>query len=261
MDAIVTAGGRIGGDFAQREGVTIKALLALNGTTLLERALRAIRESRHIERVCVVGPWEVEGLARQAGADLFVEEQGSGIDNLLRGLDALAPQDRILCSASDLPFVRGEDVDRIAELSLPEAMVNYAIISRPEWETMFPGARAMFVPLSDGVFTGGCMHVLDVALVRRIEPMLQRTFQARKSQTGMARLLGPGLVLRLLAGRYLHPRLGPSTEQARRRAESLLGCRCAILRGCSPRIAADVDDWEDWQYVRENARRLSEMEP
>lgn len=257
MDAIVMAGGRIQGDFAEREGVTIKALLALDGTTLLERTLQAIRGSRHVQRVCVVGPWEVEGLAGRAGADLFVEEQGSGIDNLLRGVKVLDPRDRVLCSASDLPFLRPQDVDTVIESSPGEAMVNYAIISRAEWEKVFPGARAMFVPLADGVFTGGCIHVVNAAVLQRVEPLLQRTFKARKSQTGMARLLGPALTLRLLSGRCLHPRLGPSTEEARRRAESLVGCRCAIIRGCSPRIAADVDDWEDWQYMCDNADRLA----
>jgi CTP:molybdopterin cytidylyltransferase MocA len=258
MDAIVTAGGRIHGEFAEQEGLTIKALLALNGTTLLERTLRAVRRSRHVERICVVGPWEVEGCARGAGADLFVEEQGTGIDNLLRGIDALAAGGRVLCSASDLPFVRPEDVDAVIELSSPDAAVSYAIVSRAEWETMMPGARGMFIAFSDGVFTGGCIHVVDAGVLLRIEPLLQRTFKARKSQTGMARLLGAGLTLRLLAGRYLHPSLGPSTEHARGRAESLVGCRCAIVRGCSPRIAADVDDLEDWLYARDNADRLAE---
>jgi GTP:adenosylcobinamide-phosphate guanylyltransferase len=257
MDAIVTAGGRIAGSFAAQEGVTIKALLRLNGQTLLERTLAAVRRSRHVDRLCVVGPWELEALAKNAGADLFVDEGITGIDNLIAAARALHARGPVLCSASDLPFIRPEDVDTVIELSPSEAAVSYSIIRREEWEAMFPGAHAMFVPLSDGVFTGGCIHIIDADALQRMEALLQRAFSARKSQTGMARLLGVGLTMRLLAGRHLHPRLAPSTEAARRRAETLVGCRCAIVHGCSPRIAADVDDLEDWLYVRGNADRLA----
>ena len=256
MDAIVLAGGRIGGDFGQREGVTIKALLAIDGITLLERAVRAIRHSRHVERICVVGPWEVEGLARCVGADVYVEAQGAGIDNLLRGFDALDPSARILCSACDLPFLRPSDIDSVIELSPPDAQVTYTIISRAEWQATFPDAQALFVPLSDGFYTGGCVHVIDMRAIRQVLPLVQKLFAARKSQTAMARLLGLGLTMRLLAARHVNRSLGPSTEQARRRAESLIGCRCAIVRGCSPRIAADVDDETDWRYVLDHQNRL-----
>jgi len=249
MDAIVTAGGRIAGEFAAREGLTIKALLRLNGKTLLERTLCAIRGSHHVDRICVVGPWELEVLARKAGADLFVDEGITGMDNLISGIKALEAQGPVLCAASDLPFLRPEDVDDVVDRTPRDAQLGYVVLTRQQWDAVFPGAYAMFVPFSDGQFTGGCVHVLDAGVLRRIEPMAQRAFAARRSAVGMAGLLGVGLTLRLLCGLCLGHRLGPSTEDARRRAESVLGCRCAIVRGCSPHVAADVDSWEDWQYA------------
>lgn len=249
MDAVILAGGRIGGAFARRTGVTIKALLELEGRPLLERTVTAVRGSRYLERICVIGPNQVEPLARQAGADLFVREQGTGIDNLIGGVAALEASGRILVSASDLPFLRSEDVDQLITCTPPLASLSYAIFTRGEWEAAFPGAPATFFALRDGDFTGGCLFVLDAPAVLGVEPQLQHAFRARKSPISMARILGARMTTQLILGR-LHRRLAPSTEDARRRVQRLTGVPCAVARGCSPRIKADVDNWHDWRYAR-----------
>ncbi len=254
MDAIITAGGRIGGEFARQEGVTIKALLSLGSTTLLERTVGALRGSRHVERLCVVGPPEVEGPARAAGADAFALERTTGIDNLMAGLDALQARGRVLCAASDLPLVSASDVDDVVERTPAGAGLTYPVFTRDEWESAFPGSPATFITFADGEFTGSCVHVHDAAALRAIEPVLQRMFAARKSQVAMARILGAGLVVRMLAAHVLRLCARPSTEDARRRAEHLTGVPCALVRGCSPRIAADVDHASDWEYVKRRAR-------
>ena len=257
MDAIVLAGGRIKGALAEQEGVTAKALLRLDGRTLLERTLAALRGSRRVERVCVVGPDEARDVASRSGADLFVPEGKTGIDNLMRGLDELGAQGRILCCASDLPLITADDIDDLIARTPLEAQLAYVAFSRPEWQAAFPGGHSSFIPFSDGDFAGSGAFVLDAGLVRRIEPIVQKAFEMRKSAAGMAGLFGLGLALRFLLGHKVHRSLGPSTDSVRRRAEALLGCRCAIVRGCSPSLAADVDDLDDWRYVREEALKCA----
>jgi hypothetical protein len=123
------------------------------------------------------------------------------------------------------------------------------VVTRREWEAEFPGARATFYRLADGEFGGGGVFVLDSGALRRIEPMLQRAFAGRKSLLGMAAVLGSPLTVRCVLGHVIHSRFGPSTDQIRGRVEMLSGCRCAVVRGCSPRVKADVDDQEDWLYT------------
>ncbi|MBP6965289.1 MAG: nucleotidyltransferase family protein [Armatimonadetes bacterium] len=258
MDAVVIAGGRIHGELVDREGVGVKALLNVNSSSLLERAVAALRATSGIGRICVVGPREVEGIARGAGADLFADEGATGIDNIMRGLDALGARGHVLCAASDLPFVRPGDIEKLIESTPPEAQLGYAIFSRGEFEALFPGGSELFAPLSDGDFRGGSIVVLDADLLRAIEPVLQRAFAARKSVSGMARLFGPVLFLRIVLGRFVYRPIGPSSEDVRRRAEHMLSCGCAIVRGCSPRLAADVDDLEDWNALQHAFSGLSD---
>lgn len=228
--------------------------VALDGRTLLERTLGALRESRHVECLCVAGPPELEAAARAAGADLFVRERVTGIDNLMAGVEALQARRKVLCAASDLPFVRPNDVDEVIERTPADAALTYTAFTRQEWEAEFPGSPATYIAFAEGEFTGGCAHVHDAVALLAIEPVLQRMFAARKSPVGMARVLGPRLLLRMLASHVLRLGPGPSTEDARRRAERITGVPCAVVRGCSPRLAADVDNPDDWAY----ARRLSE---
>ena len=256
MDAIVTAGGRIHGAWAEMEGVAVKAMLELDGATLLERTLEAVRGCRLVDRICVVGPREVEPTALRAGADLFAEEGETGIDNLLRGVNTLGAPGQVLCSASDLPFIRPSDIEDAIRLTPPDAELSYLVFSRREWEESFSSDGCFFVPLSDGEFTGGCVFVLDAGLLKRIEPVLQKAFSVRKSMTGMAGLFGPALVLRFILGRCVHRSLGPSTADLCRRTEVMLHCKSAVVRGCSPRLAADVDDQADWNAVRAASARL-----
>ncbi|MBI3948758.1 MAG: nucleotidyltransferase family protein [Armatimonadetes bacterium] len=257
MDAIVTAGGRIDGAFARETGTIIKALLPIAGSTLLARALAALRGSARIRRICVVGPPEVEPTALAAGADRFVPERATGIDNLLLGIEALAAEGPVVCSASDLPFLSADAVEELIERTPADAGLTYVAVTRAEWEQAFPDSpHGFYVPLADGEFTGGCVHVQNAGALRRIEPLVQRAFAARKSQVAMARLLGAGPLLRLVAGFLVSRRLAPSSEGLCRRVEALAGCRCAVVRGCRPTLAADVDSLADWRYACRVAARV-----
>lgn len=249
MDGIITAGGRLKGAFARQVGVSIKALMLLEGKTLLERTVSAMRGSRFIERVCVIGPAEVEAPARAAGADLFVLERTTGIDNMLAGIEALQSQGRVIQSASDLPFLTAGDIDDVAQKTPPDACLSYVVLERSEVEAEIDAPHATYIRFRDGEFTGGSVFALDAPTLRRIEPVLQRAFAARKSQVGMVRLLGPSLTLRMLLGQVVRGCL-PTTEDARRRVEQLIGCPCALVRGCSTGVARDVDNAEDWEDVQ-----------
>src|SRR5258706_4161042 len=92
VDAVLPAGGRISGAFAQTTGVEIKALIALEGQTILRRTIAALRACGRIGRIVVIGPEEALREAREAGADATPEEGASGPENYLRGLELLQPQ-------------------------------------------------------------------------------------------------------------------------------------------------------------------------
>ena len=58
MRAVVTAGGRIEGDFAPSAGTRVKALASVRGVTMLQRMLDALRAAG-VNEIAVVGGDEV----------------------------------------------------------------------------------------------------------------------------------------------------------------------------------------------------------
>jgi GTP:adenosylcobinamide-phosphate guanylyltransferase len=249
MDAVVLAGGRLTPEFGPAAEAGLKALLRFQEETLLARVVRAIRGCEGIGRVAVVGPPELEGEARAARADVFVPEGETGPDNLLRGVRALAASGRILVSASDLPFLLPEDVGDVIARVPAGVQLTYSLVESEAFQRAFPGAKHLTVPLADGHFIGGCVFVLDAPTLLRLEPELQRAFAARRSQLAMARVVGVRLLPKVVLGHLSGGRWGPSTEELRGRIEKIVACRGAVIKGCSPRIAFDIDYPRDWEYV------------
>jgi len=72
--------------------------------------------------------------------------------------------------------------------------------------------------------------------------MIERVFAARRSQIGMARLLGPLFVLRFLTRRL-------SLKQIEGKCLKMLGCAGIGIRGCAPELAFDIDYVSDYRYA------------
>jgi len=90
VDAILPAGGRITGVFAQETGTSVKALISPGGPTVLERTLDALRATGHVGRIVVVGPDEVASHPAACAADVVLPESISGPANIFGGLEWLA---------------------------------------------------------------------------------------------------------------------------------------------------------------------------
>ncbi|MBV8722740.1 MAG: NTP transferase domain-containing protein, partial [Candidatus Eremiobacteraeota bacterium] len=58
MKAVITAGGRITGEFAREAGTPIKALVRVRGVTMLDRIVDALRGAG-AQRIAIVGGEEV----------------------------------------------------------------------------------------------------------------------------------------------------------------------------------------------------------
>lgn len=253
MNAIVLAGGRLDRRLSGAEAVDVKALLTISGETLLGKVLAALRGSAGVRRIAVVGPPEVRDLGMTLGADRFVAERGSGPDNIATGLEEVGDAQHLLVASSDMPFVLPQDVEDVIRLAPDDADLAYAVIERREFVAMYPAGTRVFIPLRDGAFVGGGIVKARTDGLRAIEPHLRRVFEVRKSPVAMARLFGTTALIRGILGILTRGRLGPSSDDLLRKMEGITGRKGAIVRGCSPRIAFDIDTEDDWRLANEIA--------
>lgn len=241
-DAVVTAGGRLSKPDAERFGTDVKALVRVDGRTLLEVVVRALRCAGCVGRIIIVGPVSAK---TAADADTWIDEFPTGEQNLIAGLRAAATE-RIVLSASDLPFVTTASYDRLVALTPDDVDVGYPIFTRSDFLKAYPGGRASFAALADGQWTGGSAFVVNRSPLLRHEQRIARGFAARKSLPALAALLGPALLAKYLFGRL-------RVTDVEQRASAVLGARVRALTSADPALAMDCDELGDLAYAHADA--------
>ena len=250
VDVILPAGGRVAGEFAQEAGTQIKALIRLNGETLLARTIAVLRETGRARRIVVVGPASDADLqAAAVDADALLPEGETGPDNIFRGLDYLRsdgeanrPPRPVLIVTTDLPFVTTRALCGLLDRCPPGADLCIPVIERAAYEARFPGSANEFVRLADGQWTIGGAFLVRPDALQKCRTQLDRVFAARKSQPAMARLLGPVFIARFALRRL-------SVAHIEQRCSQILGVRGVAVRGCAPELAFDIDLQSEYRYA------------
>lgn len=171
------------------------------------------------------------------------------VDTLLNGVAALRREEtRLLVVTADIPFLTPEALVDLLH-SAPDADFVYTIIPASLCREAFPDMRRTTLKIAEGEFTGGNVVLLNPAFLRTSEAAVRKSYALRKNVPGLAALLGPGTILRLLASRLSPALLSlPQLEAAVSRL--LGGARARALISRFPGIGADVDHPEDVALVR-----------
>jgi GTP:adenosylcobinamide-phosphate guanylyltransferase len=251
IDVILPAGGRISGEFAAEAGAEVKALIEVGGRTVLQRTLDALRATGQVRRAIVIGPHEIADHACAKSADAVLPEGGdSGPANILRGIEWLSDTDgsragRVLIVTTDLPFLTPEAISTFIDSCPPDIDLCLPLVSKKAFEKRFPGSDNQYVKLADGSWTLGCGFLVNPEAIESNRDQIERVFAARKSQIGMARLLGLGFIIRFLTGRL-------SVSHIEKRCTHMLGCSGKAIPGSCPELAFDLDNIGEYRYAAQH---------
>jgi CTP:molybdopterin cytidylyltransferase MocA len=238
--AVITAGGKVRGEFARAIGTEIKALAPLGTRRLIDPAIEAAR-AIGVRAIAVVGP---SGVAEHCGArvERVIDAARSGPENIIRALRAFPDAGRLVFLTSDMPFVEAAGLQAFVERSNGWAL-TMALAPADAYVTRFPGAPPHLVRLGREAFANGSAFVIDGAAIAPLERVAGHFFRARKSLPRLAALLGPVLCLR-----YACRRLG--IAEIERRAAAVLGVSARAIVDAAPGLCYDVDELADWVYAR-----------
>lgn len=248
VDVIMPAGGRIYGEFADEAGAEVKALISIGGKTVLERSIDTLRATGCVGRVVVIGPDEVSANPASDAADTVLSEGGnSGPANIIRGLQWLhdtdgTHADRVLIVTTDLPFLTSEAIIGFIDSCNSEIDFCVPLVSRDAFESRFPGTELEYVSLADGQWTMGCAFLVNPAAIMKSRPLIENVFEMRKSQFGMARLLGLRFTLRFLFRRL-------TIAHIEQRCSAIIGCSGRAIFGSDAVLAYDIDKPEEYRYA------------
>jgi hypothetical protein len=235
--AVITAGGRVDDAFAAAIGTQVKALAPLGTGVLLDRILAAIAGAGIAEIAVVADP--AAGMRLPENARL-VPAAPSGAANVALALDAW-PDDDLLFATSDLPFVTAAELVAFLAASA-DCDLTMPLAAAAAYEAAFPGAPPHIMTLCGERIAGGSVFFIGRDARAQVRAIAGRFFDARKSAVGMARLLGPALLLRYLVRRL-------RIAHVEQRAASVFGVRAAAIRDSGPGLSYDVDTLADYRYA------------
>jgi molybdopterin-guanine dinucleotide biosynthesis protein A len=246
VDALLPAGGRVSGEFLQRAGAEIKALIRFDGVSILERTIAALKGVEAIGRIVVIGPPEMHAEAIAGGASDVLNEADSGSANVLLGLEWLQSQpncaNRVLSVTTDMPFITPSSVSEFLNACPKDKDICVSVVERTPFERVYPGLIRTDTRLADGWFRLGGLYLLDPATILRNRTYVDEVHAARKSNLKMARMAGISTILR-----YLTRQL--TTENIVLKACEILHCTGAVVKDAAPELGFDVDLLEEYVYA------------
>ncbi len=157
------------------------------------------------------------------------------IANALSALDALDTEDHVLFASSDIPLLTAEAVrDFVARGEATGADLCYPAVRREVMEASFPGSGRSFRHLVEGDLAGGDLFFALPAVLRRNAALVQSLSANRKAALGLARLLGPGILLRFVFRRL-------RIVDLERCVSMIFDCSCRAIISPYAELAMDVD--------------------
>lgn len=241
FSALVLAGSRGGEDpVAAYAGVSHKALIRLGGETLLARVLGALRAAGAGRIAVVSNHPEVRAEAGRLGAEAFDEAAGPSL-SVAEGTAHLGAP--LLLTTADHALLAPEWVTRFLADVPSHADVAALVAARATVEAAAPETKRTWLKLADGHWSGCNLFWLANERALAVIDLWRRVEAERKRPWKMARILGPGMLLRYLARRL-------TLTDAADRLGRLAGVQAAVVETPFGLASVDVDKPADLDLVR-----------
>jgi GTP:adenosylcobinamide-phosphate guanylyltransferase len=241
FNALVLAGSRGGVEaVATYAGVAHKALITLQGKTLLARVVGALKAAG-ATRIAVISSHPgvcIEALS--LGVDVIDETIGPSL-SVKRGAEVLGTP--LLVTTADHALLEGEWVRQFLVDIPADVDVAALVAARATVEAAAPGTQRTWLKLADGHWSGCNLFWLANDRSLGVIDLWRRVEAERKRPWRMAQILGPGILMQYAAGRL-------SLKDAAIRLGRLAGVTAAIVGTPFGLASVDVDKAADLDLVR-----------
>ena len=243
--ALILAGSRGGVDpLAAYAGVAHKALIVLDGETLLARVARALTEAGAREIAVSVSDEAVGAHARSLGLRVLDAAAGPSL-SVREGIAALGTP--LLVTTADHALLRPEWITRFRADTPPAADVAALLARQDVIEAAAPGTKRTYLRFADGAWSGCNLFQFTSARSVAALDLWAQVEADRKRPWRIVRRLGVGTLLRYLMGRL-------TLVQAVAHLGRLAGLDAAAVASPFGLAAVDVDKPDDLDLVRRLAR-------
>ncbi|MHB8157231.1 MAG: NTP transferase domain-containing protein [Desulfocucumaceae bacterium] len=242
VDAMVLAGSRNDGPLKQCSSAPYEAMIAIGRKTMVDYVIDALRSSKRIDRIVVLGPPGVPGFCEREDVKVVTAE-GDLVENIVKGVEFLKDAQRVLLATCDIPLITSKAIeDFLDRCGNGEAEIYYPVVPREAVEKSFSNVTRTYVTLKEGDFTGGNLFLIDPRAVSRCIDVARQVFESRKSPLRLSRLIGLTFVLRFMLRMV-------TLSEAQEKASGLLGLKGQVVVSSYPEVGVDVDKPSDLELV------------
>ena len=254
VSAIIMAGGvnRISLYDGYRPGY--KALLNINGTASIRYPLNALRQSRYVRDICVVGAREdlVDAVGDPAVA--FTPPGGSLLESIVAGLSFYRDRAFVLATTADLALLSGTIVDAFIEAcaatpTVFETNLFLSVVRKQDFTGPFGRVDKIMARFRDGTFCHGNVAIVQPALLDDAAAMerINAVYAGRKGALSSALAFGARVALVFVIGVYLLHLL--TIRQMAAIASRRFQMGIVPVPVPYPEVALDVDEPADYRLV------------
>ena len=241
MDALILAGGKAPDDLQDKAPAGERALLEIEGRTLLSYVYEALRQTPGIERIAVAGSsGTLTVLETVAPGALPAAAAQTMMDTVVSGLKTLNAPD-VLISTCDIPLVTSASFEElISKTRARNLEACYPIVRRALCEAQFPEGKRTYGHVKEGAFTAGNAVIVQSHVIEPMLDFFKASYNARKNPLAMARLFGFGFLMKALTRQL-------QVGQAEATMSRLLGCRAGAIEMDDAAIAFDIDKLQHYE--------------
>jgi GTP:adenosylcobinamide-phosphate guanylyltransferase len=241
LQALVLAGSRAGADPVADYGhAPHKALIRLEGRTLLARVVDALRAAGAVRIAVVADHPAVRAEAERLGAEVLDAAAGPSL-SVRAGAERLGTP--LVVTTADHALLEGDWVRRFLADTPRGADVAALVAARATVEAAAPTTQRTWLKLADGAWSGcNLFYLADDRALAAVD-LWRRVEAERKRPWRMAWILGPGMLLRYALGRL-------TLREAAERLGRLAGVRASIVETPYGLASVDVDKPADLDLVR-----------
>lgn len=241
--ALILAGSRPGAPdpVAAYAGAPHKALIALDGRSLLSRVASALRDAGAARIAVISSHPAVRAEAQRLGVEVLDEAAGPSLSVQSAAGHLGTP---LLVTTADHALLDGEWVSRFIADTPAQADVAALVAARATVEAAAPGTQRTWLRLADGDWSGCNLFYLANPRAMAIVDLWRRVEAQRKRPWRQAMILGPSMLLAFLMRRL-------SLKAAAQRLGALAGVNAAIVETPFGLASVDVDKPADLDLVRQ----------